>query len=211
MPFKCPNCDATHEKVPGYVSQEDVQKRINAKNSEIDALKGRVKELEPLASDSDAVRQERDGLKARIAEIEAQVEIDQAFADQKIDSAAREGFKAIHASAMAGKAEEDRIPLHEWIGTDEAREHVLLKAHYGQGDGKPPASVPPANPSGRGVLNTDNGGDPPTNKPQVISPQMLQEYFASEAYTSLPREERRKVASELQGQVKAGKLTALPG
>lgn len=213
MSFKCPGCDAVHEKVPGYVSQDKMTERLAAKGTEIAALKDRVRELEPLASNSEAIALERDQLKGRISDMEAASQVDAAFSAAKVAPAARDGFKAIYDSAMAGKDEADRQPFHEWVGSEEARGHVLLKGHYDQADGAAPASTPaaaPATPTSP-VVNTDTGGDPPNTNPQPIGAQALQDYFASEAYTALPREKRTEVRTSLRAQFKAGKLTALPG
>lgn len=215
MGFKCPNCETVHEKVEGYVSQDVLTSRLSAKSAENKALTDEVKRLRTDAGDVAAIRAERDRLKAEIEEVQTQAQVAEAFGTANVDPAAREGFRAIYDSQMAGKGEGDRVAYHEWIGSDEARNHVLLAPHYkGEGDTTPAATTQPTDgtpPTPRPRTSGTDTGSPAPTTGAPITPDALGAYFQSDAFRAMELDKQREVTQSLMEQARAGTLTALPG
>ena len=210
MSFKCPNCDTVHDKVPGYVSQEKLQERINAKTEEINTLTARVKALESDAADLPAIRAERDRLTGELAALQEAGTISEAFRAQGIaeDENLRGSFRTIYNSAMAGVAEDERTSFVDWLASDAAKGHVLLKAHYGD-PSAPPAPVDPNAPKPAPkapVVNTSAGVvEPPAAATTKITPGDLGAVFESAAYKALPHEKRKALRRQWAADLAAGK------
>lgn len=215
MPFTCPNCDSTHEKVPGYVAQEEHTRRLNSKTEEIRALTSRVAELDALASDARAIRAERDRLAGELDSVREAGRIADAFASQGIadDPDLRDSFRAIYSSHIADLADDERPTFGDWLGSDAAREHVLLRPHYAAPpDDAGPAGDATENPPARTrIPNTDrHASDAPTTRPAPITPADLVSVFESSAYKGLPYSERTRLRAQWAQEIQAGTLTQVP-
>lgn len=191
---KCPHCSETHV-VDGFAKEEVEEKiktRIKAKNDEIALYQAKIADLQKV--DVDTIARERDEAVRELATIREASAVAEAFGSVGItaDDALRGAFRTIYDSATAGK--EDRPSFAEWVQGDDAKNHVLLRAHYpappAPGTKPPPAPKPPP--------STENGTAPAGTRDGKLSPADLRAYFASPEYRALPKEERAAKMAELQ-------------
>lgn len=212
MPFKCPNCDTVHEKVAGYVSQEVLTQRLAAKTEEIKTLTATLEKASTDAADIGAIRADRDAARAELAELRDAHAISEAFTAHGIadDADLRTSFRTMYASAVAGA---DEAPSFiDWLASDQAKGHVLLRGHYGAQTAAP--AVPteeakpaqPANSPVRAVPNTNAGTVPTTpTAPAKLTTADWADVFESPAYKALDYKKRRALRQQWQADIAAGR------
>lgn len=213
MPFKCPNCDAEHSKVPGYVAQEVLTDRLKAKSEENARLSARVAELEPAATAAEELRRERDEARKEAAAVKEAGANAEAFRAIGVESAELQAaFKVVYDSAMAGVDEAERVPMSEWVKGDEARGHVLLRNHYTASAPTTPAEAPAqrAAPTRRAVDTEAGASDGPPSNARPPTPAELMAVMNDARYKALPFNQRRALRDSWQAGLADGTLKGIP-
>lgn len=205
MGANCPHCSEAISSLPGFVTQETLEQRLEAKNGEIGALKTALSTAKSKADGFDAVVAERDGLRAEITKRDERASRTEAMQAAELDPALLDHVELLYQSATAGLA--DAPTLADWLATD-AKEHPLLADKFGKPAAPtaaaPEASTPQARPNLNGPnLNPNvnaNAGDPPPPGGRM-SPSDVAAYFNSAEYRALSNQDKRAKIAELQGQV----------
>lgn len=210
MPYKttCPSCDHGFD-VEGAGDQAKFQERLAAKNAEAKSLAAEIGKMRTAAEEATSLRTERDALRSEIEGIRSSAAIGEAFASAGVadDEAVRASFRVIYDSAVAGLEGDDRPDYADWIGSDEARGHVLLAPCYTAA--QEPGNDTPAENNGaesrrvpRSLPNTDaSSATPPIAPTPKRTPEEVQAYFRSPEYRSLPKERRTEIRSQMATDV----------
>lgn len=195
---KCPHCSETHA-VDGFTKdelEEKIRARVKAKNEEIALYQAKISDLEKI--DVDTITRERDEAVRELSSIREASAVSEAFATVGIqgDDALRGAFRTIYDATMIGR--DEKPAFAEWVQSDEARGHVLLRSHYpaappaGTQSAAPPPSTPRPPPSTEG-----NAAGADTSRAR-LAPADLRAYFASPEYRALPKEQREAKRAELE-------------
>lgn len=127
MGFNCPHCT---KEIPGAMTQESHEQRLNAKTEENKELKARLTEAQAASAGINEIKAERDRLAAEVKKRDRQAERAAAFDEAGIPNtpAIRKGFELVYDSEMSGVAEP--TPIKDWLGKEETKGHPLLSVHY---------------------------------------------------------------------------------
>lgn len=216
MKVKCAHCSQEHD-VPGVVSRESLTTQVAAKQAEIDLLTKQITDYGDVA----ALRRDLEAARSELDQVKTQGQVDAAFRSSGVpeDAAVRAGFRAIYDSQMAGLEADKRTPYHEWLGSEAAQAHPLLRPHYqgqqGHGQGQPPGATgatgatgaPPGRMAGQGQPQGDNGAaPPPVQGGGLKTAEDVARYLQSPEYRALPLDQQRARRQELQSQHGLGGL-----
>lgn len=215
MPFTCPNCSTTHEKVPGYVAQEVLTQRLKAKTEEVTRLTQRVASLEASGKEASALQAELDAARTELTQIREAATVKEAFNAHNIgdDAELRDSFRAIYTSQMTTFEGDEKPSFAEWLGSDDAKNHVLLRSHYAAPAQAAPAADPaaPAAPPRPKPANPNATVAPtPAASSQGVTAAELMGVFQSPAYKALPFDQRKALRAQWQQDLAAGNMTTLP-
>lgn len=219
MGYKCSNCDHETETVPGYVTRETLKQQIldtrASMKGEVDRLTEALTTAQEAAARVPGLEAERDAAVAQVTQVTEAAATAEAFREAGIadDETLRSAFHALHASAMAGKDDADRVPFPVWVASEEARGHVLLRNHYADAD--PTSDAPPATdtpvPTPRRTVDTEAGassGSPLKGK--APTPADIMALTGAEEFKRLPYARRMSVLGAWESEIKAGTLTEIP-
>lgn len=210
MPFECPHCKGS---VPGVIEQTVHTERLALKqaaldhlNSEHEALKQKLGQYEPRIRDLDTLTAEVGTLKTELEKARAN--------GSKLAAVAKVGFnpdkirlaEVAYEMAHEGVEESKRPAFTDWlIAEDGGRSNPDIRHHYTQAASQPATPPAPGGPVQPPRKEPPAPGAPPhTSKP---TPQQIAEYFRSEAFRSLPRDQQKAKAAELEAQVRAAPTT----
>jgi hypothetical protein len=203
MPFACPHCQQT---IDGAMSQEAHRERLKAKDEAAKLLEAEVARLRTDAAEVGTLRSERDRLSSELGALRESGAIESAFGAAGVpsDAAVRDGFRVLHAAAMAGLDEGERVTLAEWVASDAARAHPLLAGHYaappaaaGNTSSAPPAGAAPRAP---GLSSGRAGAAEPPAAQRPPTATALREYLRSPAYRALPIPQQKQELARLMAE-----------
>lgn len=209
----CPHCSKEITTLSGFIKQADHEERLKGlrggKDTEIKALSDEVLGLRGKVTGYDAIVAERDTLKTAATAREERDARSGLFTAEgaKVDPAMLPHFEMIYNASQAGVAEAEAQTFEAWFAAG-AREHVLLKPHFGQGAAVvPPVVVPPVvDPAGGSGINTLGGIAPAVVPPGPggrLTPQDVDNYSRSAEYKALSRDDQRTKIAELRAQTDA--------
>ena len=134
----CPHCSVAITSLPGFISQADLEVRLNGlregKDTEITALSTEITTLRTQTEGHSAIVAQRDTLlAASTAREQKDARVGLLTADgAKVDPALLDSFEMVYNASQAGKPEADQATFEAWFAAD-AKTHVLLSPHFGQG------------------------------------------------------------------------------
>ncbi len=212
----CPHCSVAITSLPGFISQADLEDRLKnlktGKDTEIRALSDEVLGLRGKVTGYDALVAERDTLKTAATAREERDARSGLFTAEgaKVDPAMLPHFEMIYNASQAGVAEADAKTFEAWFGA-EAREHVLLKPHFGQGAAAATTTtaavvttaVDPAAGSGINTLGSVAAATVAPGPGGRLTPQDIADYSKTDAYKNLSAADQRTKIAELRAQTDA--------
>lgn len=180
---------------PGYVPQAVLEERLKGQKTaltgEINALRARVAELEPLATSAAEIAKERDTLRSQIERVGRS----DALRGVGLDPTLIDSVELLHGAAAA--AADEPVDFASWLAADEgARAHPLLAPHFRPAAAADPAAPPVPVPP-RLALPPENAQGVPAGATRM-SEADLDRYLASPAFNSLPRDQQRAKLAELR-------------
>ncbi|MEM6931851.1 MAG: hypothetical protein AAF602_33270 [Myxococcota bacterium] len=210
----CPHCSQPIEKLDGFVKQEVMRQRLDAKKGEIDALTTEVTGLRTKAAGFDAIVTERDGLRSELDGMKQRETRLTALDCHKLDRGLLEHVEVLYKSATAG--DEEPQAFDAWL-EEHGQVHPLLAPHLGKADPTttpaPAPADPPATPGDPAppprTAPTEPPATPPPGPGGKMTPQDVRTYFQSPEFLAMDGDAKRAKIAELKGQVAGQNPTGL--
>ena len=197
MGVKCPHCS---EELAGYVPQDELVRRLKAKDDALSELKTQARELAGLRERA----AEAETLRAELLEIRGATEREAAYTTHGVvpDAKIRDRLARVYRAEAEGV--EGAPSFADWLASEDTR--ALFAGAYARPAAAPAKSTPPppapvtaAKPAAR----TELGAVTETPARVGHTPETLRAYLASPAYRALPPEERARERARLQAETAA--------
>jgi hypothetical protein len=219
MPASCPHCSAEITSLTGFVPQEKMQERLNAKTAENNALKAQIEKNAAAVNGYEATVAELTKLKAEVEGARAREGRVAALRASGLDEGLLDHVALLFDSAAAS---EEGLDFATWLAEDgAARSHPLLAPHFrapadaagatgaaaGAGQGKTAGAFGSAAAAGQqaaAAQRTGAAGATPAGPTKGRTPEQLAAYFASPAYKALPSAEKTAMIAKLKAETEGG-------
>lgn len=220
MPASCPHCSAEITSLPGFVSQEKLQERLNAKTAENNALKAQIEKNAAAVSGYETAAAELAKLKAEVEGARARDARVAALRTAGLDEGLLDHVALLFDSAAAS---EEGLDFAAWLAEDgAARSHPLLAPHFrapadaagasaaqAQGKAAGAAGAFAAGQTAAAAQRTGAAGATPAGPTKGRTPEQLAQYFASAAYKSLPNDQKSAMIAKLKAETEGGSGSAI--
>lgn len=198
MAVKCPHCS---EELAGYVPQDELVRRLKAKDDALSELKTQARELAGLRERA----AEAEALRAELLEIRGASERDAAYTAHGVvaDAKIRDRLARVYRAEAEGV--EGAPSFSDWLASEDTR--ALFAGAYTRSTAAAPAKSTPPPPApvtaAKPAARTELGAVTETPARVGHTPETLRAYLASPAYRALPPEERARERARLQAETAA--------
>lgn len=219
MAANCPHCSKPIESLSGFISQADHVARLNAKQTQIDEITGKLTAAEAAAQAAPATAAELAKARAELA----QVREDMPLVQRGYDARALAALRAVHSVETAALDEGKRPAFAAWLEGD-GKDNPLVSAYASRlaapaqsaaapvpATAAPPAPAPVAAPPAQAappapaalpnqLPAVSAGAVTPPPASGRMTPEQVQAYLRSPAYLALKPADKQAKIAELRGQ-----------